>query len=146
MTLIHLQTLKYPVSIYEVRAASPNTSFPSSPDYVPDGYAAVQPTPFPTYDQNTQKYVELPPIQDGEVWRQVWQVVELDPEEQQKIRDARSSEVRKKREVLLAQSDWTQLSDAPVNDKAAWLAYRQALRDVPSQAGFPFSIDWPERP
>lgn len=146
MTLIHPQTLKYPVSIYEVRAANPNTSFPSSPDYVPEGYAAVQPTPFPAYDRNTQKYVELPPVQENGAWRQVWQVVELPAEEQQKIRDARSSEVRKRRDALLTQSDWTQMPDATVQDKAVWLSYRQALRDVPGQTGFPFNVDWPVRP
>jgi len=34
----------------------------------------------------------------------------------------------------LAKSDWTQLTDAPV-DKAAWATYRQALRDLPAQRG-----------
>ena len=146
MALIHLQSLKYPVSIYEVRAAIPNTSFPDSQNYVPEGYAAVQPTPFPTYNQNTQKYVELPPVNDGGVWRQAWEVVSLSEEEQQKIREARSAEVRKKRDALLTQSDWTQLPDATVHDKLAWLSYRQALRDVPKQSGFPFNVDWPVTP
>lgn len=53
--------------------------------------------------------------------------------------------MRSYRNALLAQSDWTQLPDAPV-DRAAWAAYRQALRDVPSQAGFPWDIQWPTQP
>lgn len=38
------------------------------------------------------------------------------------------------RNAELAKSDWTQLTDAPV-DKAAWATYRQALRDLPAQGG-----------
>ena len=53
--------------------------------------------------------------------------------------------VRTTRETLLKESDWTQLSDAPV-DKVTWATYRQALRDIPLQAGFPWSIDWPIKP
>jgi hypothetical protein len=47
--------------------------------------------------------------------------------------------------MLLTQSDWTQLADAPV-DKAAWAVYRQALRDITLQAGFPFTVDFPVAP
>jgi hypothetical protein len=54
-------------------------------------------------------------------------------------------EVRVERNRLLAASDWTQLADAPV-DQAAWAAYRQALRDVPQQAGFPDNVVWPVKP
>jgi hypothetical protein len=53
--------------------------------------------------------------------------------------------VRVERNAKLAASDWTQVADAPV-DKAVWAAYRQALRDVTTQAGFPVTIDWPEAP
>lgn len=52
---------------------------------------------------------------------------------------------RKKRDVLLTQSDWTQVADAPV-DQAAWAVYRQALRDIPAQEGFPGEIIWPVTP
>lgn len=55
------------------------------------------------------------------------------------------AEVRHIREVLLSQSDWTQLPDAPV-DQAAWAAYRQELRDITTQSGFPDSITWPIAP
>lgn len=61
-------------------------------------------------------------------------------ETERKARMARSHRNR-----LLAQSDWTQVSDAPV-DQAAWATYRQALRDVPQQAGFPHDVTWPIAP
>ena len=52
--------------------------------------------------------------------------------------------VRAERNAKLAQCDWTQLSDAPV-DAAAWAVYRQALRDITTQTD-PFNIVWPASP
>ena len=49
------------------------------------------------------------------------------------------------RQAALADSDWTQLPDVNV-DKAAWATYRQALRDITDQAGFPDNVTWPEKP
>ena len=49
--------------------------------------------------------------------------------------------VRSERNLKLAQCDWTQLPDASA-DAAAWAVYRQALRDITSQAN-PFNITWP---
>jgi hypothetical protein len=62
--------------------------------------------------------------------------------------DELSAAARLQREQLLVECDWTQLSDAPLSEveQAAWLAYRQGLRDVPQQAGFPTSIVWPISP
>ena len=56
-----------------------------------------------------------------------------------------SSQIRQERNTLLSECDWTQVSDAPVN-QAAWQNYRQALRDVTSQEGFPYSVTWPTKP
>ena len=58
---------------------------------------------------------------------------------------ALATAARNKRNALLTQSDWTQIADATV-DQTAWATYRQALRDVPDQAGFPENIDWPVAP
>lgn len=55
------------------------------------------------------------------------------------------SEVRAERNRRLAECDWTQLADASVNS-LAWANYRQELRDIPQQAGFPASVIWPEKP
>jgi hypothetical protein len=59
--------------------------------------------------------------------------------------DDLAEEARQKRNALLAQSDWTQVPDAPV-DKAAWATYRQALRDITKQSGFPLEVIWPNKP
>lgn len=53
--------------------------------------------------------------------------------------------VREERNRKLTETDWTQLADAPVNS-VAWSNYRQALRTLPEQAGFPFNVQWPEQP
>lgn len=56
-----------------------------------------------------------------------------------------ANEVRSDRNALLSQSDWTQVADAPV-DKVTWATYRQALRDITDQTGFPHEVDWPVKP
>ncbi len=48
------------------------------------------------------------------------------------------------RNNLLAETDWIGLSDVTMSSD--WATYRQALRDVPSQSGFPHDITWPEKP
>ena len=53
--------------------------------------------------------------------------------------------IREDRNNLLQQTDWTQMPDAPV-DKAAWVIYRQELRDITKQSGFPLEVIWPNRP
>lgn len=57
-----------------------------------------------------------------------------------------TSDVMAKRAALLAASDWTQLPDVPLNAKTAWAAYRQSLRDITAQPGYPLDVTWPEPP
>ena len=59
--------------------------------------------------------------------------------------DEQAKNVRTSRNDKLAASDWTQVIDAPV-DQAAWATYRQGLRDITSQVGFPWDEVWPEQP
>ena len=59
--------------------------------------------------------------------------------------DRKAAEVRAERNTKLAATDWTQITDATA-DKAAWAIYRQALRDITTQAGFPQTITWPDAP
>lgn len=51
-----------------------------------------------------------------------------------------------RRNRLLKDSDWTQLPDVPLTTKNLWAAYRQALRDIPAQEGYPMDIAWPSEP
>ena len=58
---------------------------------------------------------------------------------------AAATAVRKERDQLLLACDWAVLPDART-ERTTWETYRQALRDVPEQAGCPYAIDWPIRP
>lgn len=53
---------------------------------------------------------------------------------------------RAERNRLLTETDWTQAADVPQATKDLWAPYRQALRDVPQQSGFPTDIVWPTKP
>ena len=46
----------------------------------------------------------------------------------------------------LQSSDWTQLPDVPLATKEAWAVYRQALRDITEQPGYPLDVVWPSPP
>ena len=59
--------------------------------------------------------------------------------------EEQAKSVRASRTEKLKDSDWTQVADSPV-DQAAWATYRQALRDITAQEGFPWDIEWPEQP
>lgn len=62
------------------------------------------------------------------------------------MKDAEQAKsVRTTRNDKLKDCDWTQLADSTA-DKAAWATYRQALRDITQQSGFPWTIDWPDAP
>lgn len=67
-----------------------------------------------------------------------------------KVSEAATATARAQREALLTASDWTQLPDAQASlspaKKTAWAAYRQALRDLTDQPGFPSDITWPDKP
>lgn len=58
--------------------------------------------------------------------------------------DRKAEEVREERNQLLSETDW--MSGSDVTMSTAWRTYRQALRDVPSQEGFPNDITWPTKP
>jgi len=63
-----------------------------------------------------------------------------------RINEAKAKGIREQRDALLDESDFAVLPDSPVSDTDAWKTYRQALRDVPQQPGFPGDITWPEKP
>jgi len=86
--------------------------------------------------------VPLKPSATHEWQNGAWVEFTPDPAE---LLAALATQARTKRNALLTASDWTQVADAPV-DQTAWATYRQALRDVPAQAGFPENIDWPVAP
>ena len=78
-------------------------------------------------------------------WFTKYSVADL-TDEQKAAKDAdQAKAIRDDRNKRLAECDWTQLSDAPV-DKTAWASYRQQLRDISKQTGFPWEVTWPTAP
>jgi hypothetical protein len=135
-------------TIRQLRRDNPQVSFPTE---IPDATLAeysVYPlaaTPMPAYDPETQRVSEgLAELVDG-VWMQTWVVTDLTPEELAERAEVLAREARQERNRLLAESDWTQLSDAPV-DAGIWAVYRQALRDITGQPEFPWAVLWPTKP
>ena len=59
--------------------------------------------------------------------------------------DRAAAEVRTERDAKLAETDWTQVADAPVSQED-WAAYRALLRSIPEQEGFPNEVTWPTEP
>lgn len=60
-------------------------------------------------------------------------------------RESVASEVRKKRDILLSNTDWTQMKDTALSEEKQqkYAIYRQALRDIPQQIGFPYDVVFP---
>ena len=69
-------------------------------------------------------------------------------EEKAEMLNEKRDSVRRLRNGRLKESDWTQLNDTPLDNatKVAWTTYRQALRDIPAQSGFPHNVVWPVKP
>lgn len=138
---IKLSTLEYPRFEGDIRAEHPeileSQTWPDFP--CPPTYAPVQHVEPPPFDPERQYLgIDQPEkLEDGS-WRARWKITPI-PDE------IGAAKVREQRNKLLSECDWTQLADSPVN-RAVWATYRQALRDVPSQAGFPWEVNWPTKP
>ena len=87
------------------------------------------------YHQTVDKLVPFTSEEEAE-----WDAMEAEYEAG--ADDRAAAAIRTERDAKLTSCDWTQVADAPV-DQAAWATYRQALRDIPAQVGFPNEITWP---
>lgn len=140
---INTITNAYPYSEWHLKRDNPQTSFPSvvSDSVMRDfGVEPVCVTQRPDTDAQHVVYEVSPEFQNNE-WHQRWAIRSKTQEEI----NSEAMAARAQRDQLLMESDWTQLPDAPVN-QVAWAAYRQLLRDVPSQVTFPTEIAWPTKP
>lgn len=132
----------------EFRSEFPNTSFPQplTPDVI-DGFGfdpvleGPQPTLVPPYQYAQRDGV----VEVNGQWFTHYIAVTPSDEQKAAMDAAQGKLVRDDRNARLAACDWTQLPDAPV-DRDIWAAYRQDLRDVSSQPGFPWNVEWPLPP
>lgn len=138
--------LKFPYTTDDFRADYPTASISanlSDPLLAHLNLVRVVVTGAPEHDPSKEV-----PEQNGCVfnrdrlrWETAWS---LRPLTEAEI-EAKADEVRSQRNNRLSRCDWTQVLDAQV-DRAAWATYRQALRDITDQAGFPFNVVWPQEP
>ena len=78
-------------------------------------------------------------------WYTKYSVADIDAEAIATKDAEQAAAVRRTRTEKLKDSDWTQVADAPV-DQTSWATYRQELRDITAQSGFPWGINWPIQP
>ena len=147
---IRMQDTGNVVTEQEFRAMFPNTGFPAQlteaiindfgGDVVLEGPQA-SPTRYQVSFRDGVEQV------DGK-WFTKWSVADMEQEAKDALDAQQATAVREQRNKKLAESDWTQLQDAPLwtEQKASWSVYRQSLRDVSTQEGFPWDITWPKEP
>ena len=127
-------------SIGQLCRDNPNTSFPKAPsDALLAGWGVYPYTvqDQPTVDYMTQTLTPAALVQVNGAWTQGWEVSNLS------VEDA-GRNIRSQRDSLLTQTDWMALSD--VTMEPYWREYRQQLRDVAAQEGYPYSVIWPTKP
>lgn len=141
---------QYPYSLGQLKQSNPNVSFPDSPSDALLSTFGMQRVFFSTPPEltHTQVLEECLPVfkTEDQRWTQVWSVRDMTPEEIARRDEDQAASVRMIRSGLLLKSDWTQGKDIPDSVSSGWATYRQALRDISKQAGFPWAIEWPSQP
>jgi len=148
------QVEQFPYTLGDLRRDNPQTSFPKKIGdaiFASYGIFHVMPETQPEHDHLVQTVVRDAEPHNNETavdeetgetyetgrWVIGYTVVN---KPQDKAEDA----VRNQRNRLLQDTDWMALSDNTMSP--AWASYRQALRDITEQAGFPYSVVWPTKP
>lgn len=136
--------------VFDLARAFPDKSIPVLPSHGDLDALGVDPVfeaPQPVTGRYQFAYRDGVEMIDG-TWVKKYSVgpsADDEPAYRDEIDSRQAEQIRSERQIRLEASDWTQVSDAPV-DKSAWAIYRQALRDLPSQPGFPWDITWPTPP
>lgn len=139
---------RFPYSLEDLRSDNPYTSFSldmSEEELASWGVFTVEDQSPPSFDEATEAIEIGDPTFIGGKWIREWRVVPADAEEVERRTVAKAQMTRAERNRILALTDYSQLPDYPGSpeDKAALARFRQELRDVPSQPGFPWAVVWP---
>ena len=148
------QVEQFPYTLGDLRRDNPQTSFPKKiGDAILASYGIfhVMPDARPEHDPLVQVLVRDPEPNNnetavneetGETYKTGRWVIGYTVEN--KLLDQAETAVRNQRERLLSATDWMALSDNTMTPE--WASYRQALRDITAQDGFPYSVIWPTKP
>ena len=142
--------VEYPYGLGQLRRDNPNTSFVlpiTNETYAGYGVFPVAETEQPIIDHTKSISLGELSLVNG-VWQQTWIVADKTAEEISEHTDMVATNVRRQRDELLASCDWMAIKafESGSAVSADWATYRQALRDVTAQAGFPHEITWPTKP
>ena len=155
--IINQTVEKYPYSIGNLRQENPQVSFPKNPtDALMESFNAYRvftsPQPEITATQTVSEGTPQFNVADQR-WAQTWVVRDKTAEEIAQELAEQAAQVRAERDRLLAECDWVTIKavDASADGLGiqlpqVWVDYRKALRDIPTQAGFPWTVTWPEKP
>jgi hypothetical protein len=96
----------------------------------------------------TENLIEGTPVEIDDQYCQTWVAVPASPQEIEERTQNQSQFLRMDRNQRLYESDWTQLNNCPLSSQLIeqWNVYRQALRDITSQPGWPWTVTWPTAP
>lgn len=149
---INTETMQYPLTVDQIKAMTPDTSFPDN--YAPSApYEPVSQSPQPTYNTMTQFCREVTPVLTNGIWMQAWEVVDLDPEQIAYNEEQAKQANKQQAEQLLQQTDWTatvdiadpQYSNPYLGNQTEFLAYRSAVRQIAVNP--PVTVEtWPVKP
>jgi hypothetical protein len=144
-----------PIDEKNFRTLHNNTSFPRSltVDCVePFGYGLYQYTRPPVPGTHF-KVEETVPVKNSDgIYMQTWETKAMSAEEIEKSTELKKVEIKRLRDEKLKASDWTMMYDVRENDRysdefiQAWLNYREDLREISTQKGYPWNIRWPIEP
>ena len=138
---------EFPYTLLQLRRDNKNTSFPKViPEETLNSFNVYSVVSKAIDEFNNQTHfakADALPVLNNNVWELSYTVTaipqsEIDQKNAQSVSDKRSI-----RNGLLAETDWMALSDVTMPD--SWKTYRQQLRDLPAQSGFP-NIDFPTKP
>ena len=141
----------HPVTEENLKAIYPNHTFPAiySLEFVASlGFGIYEFTRIPEIEYPEISEEIAPRLGENGIYYQTWNIRLMNDTEKEKATKERAEKVIRERTLYLYQSDWTQIPDVQITEekKQAFLVYRQALRDIPLQAGFPWNVTWPVLP
>jgi hypothetical protein len=128
-----------------VEAAVIGSETATASDLAVAGVVEVQPCTTMAPDDEYLKD-RKPVRQPDGTWQEQWVRLETTDEYKTAATAQKTQQVLADRQAYLNYSDWTQMPDVALANKTEWATYRQALRDVPAQPGYPWSVAWPQRP
>ena len=135
-----------PYSLFQLRKDNPNTSFPKTiPSEILESYGVYKCKldSRPEYNFLTEIIQSSGIFYENNEYIQKWQVSQLD-------QTTAEANIRNKRDSLIEEEIdkingiwWEQMDETK---KQEWIDYRQNLLDIPQQTGFPYNVNWPNKP